>query len=135
MGVTEVARGSDLLSSTLAKRFTRRACLFSSHLCSPPTCCARWQRLSKRNHDSDLGVLRDQGKTLRRNSWLSSSQTGLAEKEEPLSAVQVVNRFSWMYFCAEKTWLLSIFFTSFCKMSYCEDASLGCHSQAPILES
>ncbi len=39
--------------------------IFQFHLCSPPLLVAPdGRRLSKRTHDLDLGVLRDQGKTI-----------------------------------------------------------------------
>lgn len=97
MGVTEVVRGSDLLSSTPRQLYLQDVLGFShpiyAHL--PLLVAPDGRRLSKRNHDLDLGVLRDQGKTSEEILGFLAYCIGLAEKEEPLSAVQVANRFSW----------------------------------------
>lgn len=97
MGVTEVVRGSDLLSSTPRQLYLQDVLGFShpiyAHL--PLLVAPDGRRLSKRNHDLDLGVLKDQGKTPEEILGFLAYCIGLAEKEEPLSAVQVANRFSW----------------------------------------
>jgi len=97
MNVTEVVRGSDLLSSTPKQLYLQDVLGLShptyAHL--PLLVAPDGRRLSKRDHDLDLGVLRDQGKTPEEILGFLAHCVGLAEKREPLSAGQVADRFSW----------------------------------------
>lgn len=95
-GVTEVVRGLDLLSSTprqlyLYDRLGLQAPDFA-HV--PLLIAADGRRLSKRDRDMDLGLLR-QEKRPEEILGLLARWAGLLEKPEPIAARDLVAVFDW----------------------------------------
>ncbi len=96
MGVTEVVRGRDLLDSTPRQLFLYRSLGFSApefgHL--PLLLSADGRRLSKRDHDLDMGALRQRfsaPELLGRLAFLA----GLIDRPKPAAAQELVAHFSW----------------------------------------
>ncbi len=96
MGVTEVVRGRDLLDSTPRQLFLYRALGFTpptfGHL--PLLLSADGRRLSKRDRDMDMGLLRQRftaPELLGRLAFLA----GLIEQPEPATAQELIAHFSW----------------------------------------
>ena len=96
MGVTEVARGRDLLDSTPRQLFLYRALGFAppdfGHL--PLLLSEDGRRLSKRDRDMDMEVLQQRFSAqalLGRLAFLA----GLIDRPEPVTAQELVPRFSW----------------------------------------
>ncbi|WMJ84860.1 tRNA glutamyl-Q(34) synthetase GluQRS [Oscillospiraceae bacterium LTW-04] len=96
MGVTEVVRGRDLLDSTPRQLFLYRALGFEppefGHL--PLLLSPDGRRLSKRDRDMDMGVLRQRFTApvlLGRLAFL----VGLIDRPEPATAQELVAHFSW----------------------------------------
>ena len=97
MGVSEVVRGRDLLGSVARQSYL-------AHLLGLPTpvwahvpllVTPEGRRLSKRDHDLDLGVLRERGVgSAQIIGWLAHA-VGLAERGEALSTEELLERFSW----------------------------------------
>lgn len=97
MGVSEVVRGRDLLGSVARQSYL-------AHLLGLPTpvwahvpllVTPEGRRLSKRDHDLDLGVLRERGVgSAQIIGWLAHA-VGLAERDEALSTEELLERFSW----------------------------------------
>ena len=95
-GVTEVVRGRDLLSSTLPQLWLyRQLSLTPPRFFHVPMLLAPdGRRLSKRDRDLDLGILR--------NHWepeqiigLLAYVCGLIERREPVSLRELIPEFSW----------------------------------------
>lgn len=96
MGVTEVVRGCDLLDSTPRQLFLYRALGFPppefGHL--PLLLSADGKRLSKRNLDLDMGILRQRfsaPELLGRLAFL----VGLIDQPKPATAQELIAHFSW----------------------------------------
>ncbi|MGN1007616.1 MAG: tRNA glutamyl-Q(34) synthetase GluQRS [Butyricicoccus sp.] len=96
MGVTEVVRGSDLIGSTARQIWLHRLFGFESpafyHM--PLLLAPDGRRLSKRDEDLDLGLLRQRMRPERLVGALAFA-AGLIDRDEPVTARELVNDFSW----------------------------------------
>lgn len=97
MGVTQVVRGRDLLGSVPRQMYLQRKLGLASpsYAHVPLLIDPDGRRLSKRDHDLDLGVIRARGYSPREVVGYLASLVGLAEKGEEISADELVPRFSW----------------------------------------
>ena len=97
MGVTQVVRGRDLLGSVARQVYLHR--LLGSEPPSfahvPLLVAPDGRRLSKRDRDLDLGVIRGREQDPYRVVGILAHAAGLAEKGERVSAADLVPRFSW----------------------------------------
>lgn len=95
-GVTEVVRGMDLLGSCARQMYVQELFGFShpqyAHV--PLLVAADGRRLSKRDQDLDLGVLRQQH-TPQEILGALAHAAGLIECRESVSAQELVEEFSW----------------------------------------
>ena len=96
MAITQVVRGSDLLSSTPRQLYLYRLLGLDApefyHV--PLLCAADGRRLSKRDGDLDLGALRARFSPealTGRLAWLA----GLLERPEPVEPRELIPSFSW----------------------------------------
>ena len=89
--------GHDLLGSAARQIYLQRLLGFEepNYAHVPLLIDPDGRRLSKRDHDLDLGVIRDGGFSSRRVVGFLASLVGLAEKGEEVSADELVPRFSW----------------------------------------
>ena len=94
--MTEVVRGRDLLSSTPRQ-------LFLYHLLSAPVpvyfhvpllTAADGRRLSKRDHDLDVGLLRSRFRPEELLGLLARA-AGLLDRPEPCTARELISLFRW----------------------------------------
>lgn len=95
-GVTEVVRGSDLLGST-----ARQLYLYRLLKAAPPVyyhvpllTAADGRRLSKRDQDLDMGILREKHTPEALLGALAHA-AGLLERNEPCTAAELVPLFDW----------------------------------------
>ena len=95
-GVTEVVRGTDLLSSAPRQMYLQELFGFShpeySHV--PLLLAPDGRRLSKRDQDLDLGALR-QRLTAEQLIGILGHTAGLLDKPAPISARELAGDFSW----------------------------------------
>ena len=104
MGVTQVVRGHDLLGSCARQIYLQRLLGYPEpaygHV--PLLVAPDGRRLSKREHDLDLGVLRERYDDPKPLLGAVASRLGLAEPGEPVSASELVGRFSWDVIAAHR---------------------------------
>ena len=97
MGVTQVARGRDLLGSVARQMYILRLLDYTppSYAHVPLLMAPDGRRLSKRERDLDLGALREAGVSAHRIIGRLAQSVGLAEQGEDLSPQDLLSRFSW----------------------------------------
>lgn len=97
MGVTEVVRGHDLLSSVPRQIYLQRLLGYTAPAYAhvPMLVAPDGRRLSKREHDCDMGELKRTFGTPERLLGKLACATGLTEDEAPRSAAQLIDSFSW----------------------------------------
>ena len=95
-GVTEVVRGTDLLSSAPRQMYLQELFGFSHPVYAhvPLLLAPDGRRLSKRDRDLDLGILR-QRLTAETLLGILAHAAGLLEKSEAISAKELAAVFSW----------------------------------------
>ena len=95
MGVTEVTRGSDLLTSTPRQIYLQQLlCFDTPDYCHVPLLCAPdGRRLSKRESDLTLQSLRERGVRPEEIVGRLACAAGLIDRPEPISARELVPLF------------------------------------------
>ena len=97
MGVNQVVRGRDLLGSCARQSYLARLLGFEppayGHV--PLLVAPDGRRLSKRDRDLDLGVLREKGVDPRRVTGALAAATGLVEPGCAATPTELVDSFSW----------------------------------------
>lgn len=95
-GVTEVVRGMDLLSSSARQMYLQELLGFPHPVYGhvPLLRAADGRRLSKRDRDLDLGVLRTRLSAPQLLGQLAGA-SGLLERPQPISARELAAEFSW----------------------------------------
>lgn len=96
MGVTRVVRGRDLLSSTPRQIWLHRALGFEPprYFHTPLLLAPDGRRLSKREHDLDMGALRERF-TPEELTGRLAALAGLQETPAPIAPRELVAAFSW----------------------------------------
>jgi len=105
-GVTEVVRGTDLLSSAPRQMYLQQLLGFSHPVYGhvPLLLAPDGRRLSKRDKDLDLGQLRQRLTAAQLIGSLAFS-AGLLEKPEAISARELSQEFSWQKLKTESIYL------------------------------
>ena len=104
MGVNEVVRGCDLLGSTARQMYLQDLLGYAhpSYAHVPLLVAPDGRRLSKRDRDCDMGVLREHfgtpGALLGRLAYVA----GLVPSPEPRTADQLVDEFRWSAVCEHR---------------------------------
>lgn len=104
MGVNEVVRGCDLLGSTARQMYLQDLLGYAhpSYAHVPLLVAPDGRRLSKRDRDCDMGVLREHfgtpGALLGRLAYVA----GLVSSPEPRTADQLVDEFRWSAVCEHR---------------------------------
>lgn len=95
-GVTEVVRGSDLISSTPRQIWLHRLFGFTppAYVHIPLLCDQDGRRLSKRDEDLDLGLLRQRFRPEQVVGALAYA-AGLTDRPIPIAACDLISSFSW----------------------------------------
>ena len=109
-GVTEVVRGHDLIGST-----PRQIWLYELFGFTPPKfihipllCDHDGRRLSKRDEDLDLGLLREKF-TPEQVIGALACAAGLTDTAEPVAAKELVKAFSWEKIPKHELYLPNVF--------------------------
>lgn len=97
MGVTEVVRGQDLLSSVPRQIYLQRLLGLPqpSYAHVPMLVAPDGRRLSKREHDCDMGELRATFGSPERLLGRLAAASGLASDSRPRSAEELIEPFTW----------------------------------------
>lgn len=97
MGVNQVVRGRDLLSSTPWQLWLQEELGFShpAYYHVPLLLSGDGKRLSKRDGDMDLGAIRASGVSPERVIGRLAFTAGLIDREEPVTAAELISLFDW----------------------------------------
>ena len=97
MGVNQVVRGRDLLSSTPWQLWLQEELGFShpAYYHVPLLLSGDGKRLSKRDGDMDLGAIRASGLSPERVIGRLAFAAGLIDREEPVTAAELLPLFGW----------------------------------------
>lgn len=97
MGVNQVVRGEDLLSSTPRQLWLQQVLGYDApeYYHVPLLYGEDGHRLSKRQKDMDLGALRDMGRRPEEIVGQLAFWAGLLEKPEPVRPAELVSEFDW----------------------------------------